>query len=87
MDDKSYPFIMISKSNEWPRIKKKRGKQNRKDIYFGPFANVNMVEEVIQQLERAFLLRSCSDNIFNSRKKTLYFIPNKKDVVHRVLEK
>ena len=69
MDDKSYPFIMISKSNEWPRIKKKRGKQNRKDIYFGPFANVNMVEEVIQQLERAFLLRSCSDNIFNSRKR------------------
>ena len=48
---------------------KKRGKQNRKDIYFGPFANVNMVEEVIQQLERAFLLRSCSDNIFNSRKR------------------
>ncbi len=69
MDDKSYPFIMISKSSDWPRIKKKRGKQNRKDIYFGPFANVNMVEEVIQQLERAFLLRSCSDNIFNSRKR------------------
>ena len=52
---------------------KKRGKQNRKDIYFGPFANVNMVEEVIQQLERAFLLRSCSDNIFNSRKDLVFY--------------
>jgi|TARA_B100000287_G_scaffold433411_1_gene495061 excinuclease ABC subunit C len=67
MDDKSYPFIMIGLSNKWARIKKFRGKQNTNDIFFGPFANVNIVDQVIQQLERAFLLRSCSDNIFNSR--------------------
>ena len=66
MDDKSYPFIMIGLSNKWARIKKFR-KQNTNDIFFGPFANVNIVDQVIQQLERAFLLRSCSDNIFNSR--------------------
>ena len=75
MDDKSYPFIMIGLSNKWARIKKFRGKQNTNDI-FGPFANVNIVDQVIQQLERAFLLRSCSDNIFNSRMKTMYSLSN-----------
>ena len=69
MDDKSYPFIMLGKSQKWPRITKFRGKQNRKDIFFGPFANVQIVDQVLHQLERAFLLRSCSDNIFKSRKR------------------
>ena len=69
MDDKSYPFIMLGKSEKWPRIAKFRGKQNRKDIFFGPFANVQIVDQVLHQLERAFLLRSCSDNIFKSRKR------------------
>lgn len=69
MDDKSYPYICISESDEWPRIRKFRGKQNKNDVYFGPFANSNHVDEVIRQLERAFLLRSCSDNIFKSRKR------------------
>ncbi len=69
MDDKSFPFIMISKNQEWPRIRKYRGKQTTDNIFFGPFANVNIVDEVLQQLEKAFLIRSCSDNIFNSRKR------------------
>ena len=69
MDDKSFPFIMISKSQEWPRIRKYRGKQIAENIFFGPFANVSVVDEVLQQLEKAFLIRSCSDNIFNSRKR------------------
>ncbi len=69
MDDKSFPYIVIEKSSAWPRIRKFRGKQNKDDIFFGPFANSNIVDEVIRQLERAFLLRSCSDNIFNSRKR------------------
>ena len=69
MDDKSFPYITITTSSPWPRIRKYRGKQNKNDIYFGPFANVNMVDQVLQQLERAFLLRSCSDNFFNSRKR------------------
>ena len=69
MDDKSFPFIMISKSQEWPRIRKYRGKQTTDNIFFGPFANVSVVDEVLQQLEKAFLIRSCSDNVFNSRKR------------------
>jgi len=69
MDDKSFPFIMISKNQKWPRIRKYRGKQTTDNIFFGPFANVSIVDEVLQQLEKAFLIRSCSDNIFNSRKR------------------
>ncbi len=69
MDDKSFPFIMISKNQDWPRIRKYRGKQTAENIFFGPFANVSVVDEVLQQLEKAFLIRSCSDNIFNSRKR------------------
>ncbi len=69
MDDKSFPYIMISKGQEWPRIRKYRGKQTKENIFFGPFANVSIVDEVLQQLEKAFLIRSCSDNIFNSRKR------------------
>ena len=69
MDDKSFPYISISTSSLWPRIRKYRGKQNKKDVYFGPFANVGVVDQVLHQLERAFLLRSCSDNFFNSRKR------------------
>ena len=69
MDDKSFPFIMITKNQKWPRIRKYRGKQTTNNIFFGPFANVSVVDDVLQQLEKAFLIRSCSDNIFNSRKR------------------
>ena len=69
MDDKSFPYISISTGSLWPRIRKYRGKQNKNDVYFGPFANVNVVDQVLQQLERAFLLRSCSDSFFDSRKR------------------
>ena len=64
MDDKSFPFIMINKNQKWPRIRKYRGKQTSDNIFFGPFANVSIVDEVLQQLEKAFLIRSCSDNSF-----------------------
>ena len=69
IDDKSYPFISITNSDNWPRIKKYRGKLNKKDISFGPFSSVNAVDNVIKQIEGAFLLRSCTDNIFKSRKR------------------
>ena len=69
MDDKSYPYIMISKKSDWPRIRKFRGKQNKNDTFFGPFANVNAVDNVLKQLEKAFLIRSCSDAEFNNRKR------------------
>ncbi len=69
IDDKSYPFIKISISSKWPRIKKFRGKPNNTDITFGPFSSVSAVDNVIKQIESAFLLRSCTDNNFKSRKR------------------
>ena len=69
IDDKSYPYICITSSSEWPRIKKYRGKQNKNEIYFGPYSSVSSVDNVIRQIEGAFLLRSCTDNIFKSRKR------------------
>lgn len=69
IDDKSYPFISITNTDNWPRIKKYRGKLNKKDVSFGPFSSVNAVDSVIKQIEGAFLLRSCTDNIFKSRKR------------------
>ncbi len=50
MDDKSFPYITISTGSSWPRIRKYRGKQNKNDVYFGPFANVNVVDQVLHQL-------------------------------------
>ena len=61
------PYISISKSSLWPRIRKYRGQQNKKMFILVPL--VNVVDQVLHQLERAFLLRSCSDNFFNSRKR------------------
>jgi excinuclease ABC subunit C len=69
IDDKSYPFISISKSAEWPRIRKFRGRINKDEISFGPYSSVSAVDNVIKQIEGAFLIRSCSDNIFKSRKR------------------
>ena len=69
IDDKSYPYICITSSSEWPRIKKYRGKQNKNEMYFGPYSSVSSVDNVIRQIEGAFLLRSCTDNIFKSRKR------------------
>ena len=69
IDDKSYPYINISTSMDWPRIRKFRGKRNQHDAYFGPFSSVSAVDNVIKQIEGAFLLRSCSENIFKSRKR------------------
>ncbi len=69
IDDKSYPYINITTSSDWPRIKKYRGKLNKQDVFFGPFSSVGAVDSVIKQIEGAFLLRSCTDNVFKSRKR------------------
>jgi excinuclease ABC subunit C len=65
-DDKTYPYIRFSEHN-YPRIVKHRGKQNPLEKYFGPFAYVGMVDETLTILQKAFLLRPCSDNIFKNR--------------------
>ncbi len=66
-DDKSFPYILITGDHDWPQIVKHRGARNRKGEYFGPFASAGAVNQTLSQLQRAFLLRSCSDNVFASR--------------------
>src|SRR5215469_4277747 len=66
-DDKSFPYILISGDHVAPQIVKHRGARNRKGDYYGPFAAVNAVNRTITALERAFLIRSCSDAVYESR--------------------
>jgi excinuclease ABC subunit C len=66
-DDKSFPYILIARDHKAPQILKHRGARNRKGDYFGPFASAGAVNRTINMLERAFLLRSCSDAVFDSR--------------------
>jgi excinuclease ABC subunit C len=66
-DDKSFPFILLASDHRAPQILKHRGARTRKGEYFGPFASAGAVNRTINMLERAFLLRSCSDAVFESR--------------------
>jgi excinuclease ABC subunit C len=66
-DDKSFPYILITADHWAPQILKHRGARTRQGSYFGPFASVWAVNRTITALQRAFLLRSCSDGFFESR--------------------
>ncbi len=66
-DDKSFPHIMISRSHPFPRIAKHRGKRSEKGDYFGPFASAGAVNRTLNQLQKVFLLRDCTDAMFQSR--------------------
>ncbi|WP_454918149.1 excinuclease ABC subunit UvrC [Xanthobacter sediminis] len=66
-DDKSFPYILITADHAAPQIAKHRGARNRPGEYYGPFASVWAVDRTINALERAFLLRSCSDSYFENR--------------------
>jgi excinuclease ABC subunit C len=66
-DDKSFPNILISKSHPFPQIKKHRGKKSEKGSYYGPFASAGAVNRTLNQLQKVFLLRNCSDAMFESR--------------------
>ena len=66
-DDKSFPYILIATDHPAPQIAKHRGARVRKGDYFGPFASAGAVGRTINALERAFLLRSCSDSYFEGR--------------------
>jgi len=63
-DDKSFPYIVITSDHWAPRILKHRGARTRPGHYYGPFASVWAVNRTINALQRAFLLRSCSDPFF-----------------------
>jgi excinuclease ABC subunit C len=66
-DDKSFPYILITADHWAPQILKHRGARSRAGNYYGPFASVWAVNRTITALQRAFLLRSCSDGFFESR--------------------
>lgn len=66
-DDKSFPYILIRRDQGAPQILKHRGARTIKGEYFGPFASAGAVNRAINMLERAFLLRSCSDSVYESR--------------------
>src|SRR5499433_4611341 len=66
-DDKSFPYILITNDHWAPQILKHRGARTRAGSYYGPFASVWAVNRTITALQRAFLLRSCSDGFFESR--------------------
>ena len=66
-DDKSFPYILITGDHWAPQILKHRGAQTRPGQYFGPFASAGAVNRTITALQRAFLIRSCTDASFESR--------------------
>ncbi|UWQ05232.1 excinuclease ABC subunit UvrC [Aliiroseovarius crassostreae] len=65
-DDKSFPNILVT-DHDFPMIKKHRGARKEKGQYFGPFASADAVNRTLNQLQRVFLLRNCSDAMFASR--------------------
>ena len=68
-DDKSFPYILISKNEKWPQLIKHRGKKTRDGHYFGPFASAGSVKWTIKILQKIFLLRVCNDSIFKNRQR------------------
>ena len=66
-DDKSFPSILLAKTHPYAQIKKHRGRKGEAGSYFGPFASAGAVNRVLNQLQKVFLLRNCSDSMFSSR--------------------
>lgn len=68
-DDKTFPYIRIENTCEYPRISKFRTKNIDKENLFGPFASTMAVNEIIDLLQKTFMIRTCSDNVFKNRSK------------------
>ncbi len=66
-DDKSFPYIVVTGDHPAPQLTKHRGARTRKGDYFGPFASVGAVNRTVNALQRAFLLRTCTDSYFENR--------------------
>ncbi|MFG6515946.1 excinuclease ABC subunit UvrC [Sulfitobacter sp. 1A13496] len=66
-DDKSFPNILVTADHDYPQIKKHRGAKKEKGSYYGPFASAGAVNRTLNQLQRVFLLRDCSNAMFDSR--------------------
>ena len=66
-DDKSFPNILIPSDHAFPMIRKHRGAKSAKGSYYGPFASAGAVNRTLNQLQKVFLLRTCTDATFDSR--------------------
>jgi excinuclease ABC subunit C len=66
-DDKSFPNIIVTRDHAFPMIKKHRGAKKQKGDYFGPFASAGAVNRTLNQLQKVFLLRNCTDSQFEAR--------------------
>ncbi|MEM9900716.1 MAG: excinuclease ABC subunit UvrC [Pseudomonadota bacterium] len=66
-DDKSFPNILVAKDHAFPQIRKHRGRKADKGSYYGPFASAGAVNRTLNQLQKVFLLRNCTDATFESR--------------------
>ncbi|MBL1261651.1 MAG: excinuclease ABC subunit UvrC [Thiotrichaceae bacterium] len=66
-DDKSYPYIFLSTTQEYPRLSLQRGARKQKGRYFGPYPNAGAVRETLNLLQKLFLIRQCEDSFFSNR--------------------
>ena len=66
-DDKSYPYILLSEGNEYPRLSFYRGSRHRKGRFFGPYPSANATRETLQLLQKVFKVRQCNDSYFKNR--------------------
>jgi excinuclease ABC subunit C len=66
-DDKSFPFLVVTAGHPFPQVLKHRGAKRLEGEYFGPFASAGAVNETLNILQKAFLLRTCSDSVFGNR--------------------
>ncbi|MCC5992047.1 MAG: excinuclease ABC subunit UvrC [Rhodobacteraceae bacterium] len=66
-DDKSFPYILLPRDHAFPQLRKHRGRRATRGSYFGPFASASAVNRTLNQLQRVFLLRNCTDSVFNNR--------------------
>jgi excinuclease ABC subunit C len=66
-DDKSFPYILVTGDHEAPGLFKHRGARSKKGKYYGPFASAGAVGRTINALQRAFLLRTCTDSVYETR--------------------
>ena len=66
-DDKSFPYIVITDDHPSPGIFKHRGARSKKRTYYGPFASAGSVNRTLNAMQRAFLVRTCTDSVFESR--------------------
>jgi excinuclease ABC subunit C len=68
-DDKSYPFLAVTVSDEWPRAMVRRGTKDKGSLYFGPYAHAYAIRETLDSLLRTFPIRTCSDNKFRTHQR------------------